>query len=344
MRTLRLLLALSALAVFPIACGGDDAPDRPATQDDPSGGELTIYSGREKDLAGPLIERFQRQTNVDVEVRYADSAELAATILEEGDNSPADVFFSQDAGALGALGQEERLAKLDAEVLRRVPRRFRSARGDWVGASGRARIVAYDKRAVREADLPPSILDLTARRWRGKLGWAPTNASFQTFVTAMRLELGEDRTRRWLEGILANDVQTYEGNTPIRDAIASGEIELGLINHYYVAEAVAEEGADYPVGVHVPEGDIGALVNAAGAGILAGAEHGAEAARFVRFLLSTEAQRYFAQETKEYPLVAGVRADASLVALADIDQPDVDLNRLTDLQGTVSLLQDVGAL
>ena len=194
-------------------------------------------------------------------------------------------------------------------------------------------------------ELPRSVLDLTDPEWKGKIGWAPTNASFQAFVTALRVTRGEDVARDWLEGIQDNDVQSFESNIPVRDAIANGEIEVGLINHYYVAEAVAQEGRDYPVGIfQPPDGDIGSLVNVAGIGILKSSDRKPAAERFVRFLLSAQAQRFFAATTKEYPIAAGVKADPSLTPLQDIDQPDVDLARLDDLQGTVELLQETGAL
>ena len=309
------------------------------------GGELTIYSGREQDLVGPLLDRFAREEGVDIKVRYGGTPELAATINEEGDASPADVFFSQDAGALGTLQGERRLAKLPREVIGAVDRRFRSPRGDWVGVSGRARVIAYNREELKESELPRSVLGLSSGRWKGRVGWAPTNASFQSFVTALRKTEGEDRAERWLRDMRDNDVQVYENNVAIRDAVAKGEIDVGLINHYYVAQARADEGPDYPVGIYVPPGgDPGALVNAAGAAVLASSDASDDAERFVRFLLSREAQRYFADQTKEYPLASGVKPEPGLIPLARIEQPDVDLSDLADLQGTVDLLERTGVL
>lgn len=180
------------------------------------------------------------------------------------------------------------------------------------------------------------------------MGWAPTNASFQAFVTAMRKADGDDKARAWLEGMKANDAQAYEKNSLIRDAIDDGEVEVGLINHYYVLEAIEEGGgdaADYPVKLHFfPGGDVGSLVNAAGAGILKSSENQEAAARFVDYVLSPESQRYFADEVKEYPLVSGVQADPALPKLDSIEQPDVDLGDLDDLQGTLEMLQETKVL
>ena len=332
----RVLLATALLALAGLSgCGFGGGGD----------GELTIYSGRQQDLVGPLLERYAKEEGVDIKVRYGGTPELAATINEEGDNSPADVFFSQDAGALGALQNEGRLAKLPGDLLDRVDERFRSRNGDWVGVSGRARIVAFDKNSLEESDLPSSVLGFTAERWKGKVGWAPTNASFQSFVTALRKTEGADAAEDWLRGMKDNDTQVYENNVAIRDAVAKGEIEVGLINHYYVAEAVAEEGADYPVGVFEPPGgDPGALVNVAGAAVIEGSEHEDAAREFIAFLLSREGQEYFADETKEYPLAAGVEAEPGLIPLDSIRQPDVDLSDLDDLEGTVDLLEKTGVL
>ena len=222
---------------------------------------------------------------------------------------------------------------------------FRGLPGAWVGVSGRARIVAFDKNSLEESDLPSSVLGFTDDRWKAKLGWAPTNASFQSFVTALRKTEGEAAAEEWLREMKDNDAQVYENNVAIRDAVANGEIEVGLINHYYVAEAVAEEGDDYPVGVfEPPAGDPGALVNVAGAGVIRGSDNEDAAREFIEFLLSREAQEYFAEETKEYPLTAGVDAEAGLLPLGSIEQPDVDLSDLDDLEGTVDLLEKTEVL
>ena len=310
-----------------------------------SGGEdLVVYSGRDQELVAPLLERYVEETGTDLRVRYGGGSELAATIIEEGSRSPADVFFSQDAGALGALEKRGLLERLPGEELDRVGRRYRSAKGAWVGTSARARVVAYNRERVRRSELPRSIFGFADSRWKGRLGWAPTNASFQAFVTAMRKTEGEDATRRWLEDVRENDVQAYENNTAIRDAIARGEIDAGFINHYYVTQARAEEGADYPVELHFPQGgDPGSLVNVAGAAMVKGADE-ETAADFIGFLLERESQEYFARETKEYPLAGGAKADPSLRPLETIEQPDVDLSDLDDLQGTLDRLEETGAL
>jgi iron(III) transport system substrate-binding protein len=344
----RALLAVGALALAlaaaPVAAQSPSAAPV-ASAPDLSGTALTIYSGRSESLVGPLLEQFEAATGATVEARYGDSAELAALLLEEGDRSPADVFFSQDAGALGAVSAAGLLAPLDAETVALVPEGFRAADGTWVGTSGRARVLAYSTERLTDGDLPPSVLDLTDPAWKGRIGWAPTNASLQAFVTALRVLQGDEAARAWLEGILANEPVVYEGNTQAVEGIAAGEVDVALVNHYYLLRLIAENGDSYPVANHFfPAGDPGALVNVAGAGALASSDTPDAAAAFVAWLLGPEAESYVATSTFEYPLAGDVAADPRLPDLAAIGSPLVDLAQLADLQGTVALMQEVGAL
>lgn len=304
-----------------------------------------MYSGRSEELVGPIIERFEEESGVDVEVRYGDTAELAATLLEEGQNSPADLYFAQDAGALGAVSDEGLLRPLPEDVVQRVEERFRDPNDRWVGVSGRARVVAYNTEALSEEDLPASILDFTDPEWEGKIGWAPTNGSFQAFVTALRLIEGEEVAREWLEGIQANDPRVYENNLAILEGVVSGEIEVGFVNHYYLFQLMKERGGDIEArNYYLRNGDPGALVNVAGIGILNTADSSAEAEQFLDFMLSEEAQQYFANETFEYPLIEGVPINEELVPLSEIEAPNIELGNLDDLEGTLDLLRETGVL
>jgi iron(III) transport system substrate-binding protein len=306
---------------------------------------LTVYSGRNEAFVGPVIERFQQETGVTVEVRYAGTAELAATIFEEGRNSPADVFLAQDAGALGALAQAGLFSKLPEEILERVEPRFRNPEGLWVGVTGRARVLAYNTERVSADELPRSVFELTDERWRGRVGWAPTNGSFQAFVTAMRLVHGDDVTRDWLRGMIENGVQEYPNNSSQVEAVGRGEIDLALVNHYYLFRFLAERGEAFPVRNHyLADADIGSMINVSGAGILVSSDQLELAERFVAYLLSTEAQQHFANAVFEYPLVEGIDTDPRLLPLAEIETPELDLSNLDDLEGTLELLQEVGAL
>ncbi len=303
---------------------------------------ITLYSGRSQHLLQPLLDRFSEDTGIEVQVRYGGTSEMAATILEEGNRSPADVFFAQDAGALGALAAAGIFRPLPPELTNRVDARFRSPDHLWVGLSGRARVIAYNTHAVSPDELPASIDDLRDPRWRERIGWAPLNASFQAFVTALRVERGEEGAREWLMAVAANRPRVYARNTAILNAVAAGEVDLGLVNHYYLHTMQAERGGSLPVKNHTPPA--GTLVNVAGAGILRTTTRFAEAEQLLSYLLSEPAQRYFSDETYEYPLAEGVPASPLLPDLVEIPVPALDLNRLEDLDGTLRLLQELGIL
>lgn len=304
-----------------------------------------MYSGRSESLAGPLLEQFADDTGIDIRVRYGETAELAAQILEEGGNSPADVFFAQDAGALGALAAEGRLTTVPPALLERVPEAYRSPEGAWAGVSGRARVVAYNTDRIDPEELPDSILDFTDPPWDGRIGWAPTNGSFQAFVTALRLLEGEDAARAWLEGIKANHPTDYPDNGAALQGVADGEVDVAFINHYYLFRFLAEQGEDFGArNYYLRGGDVGALVNVAGAGILETTDHLQDAERFIDYLLSNDAQEYFANETHEYPLIEGIETDPDLPPLAELEPPAINLGDLSDLEGTLDLLRETGVL
>lgn len=309
------------------------------------GGQVTVYSGRGQDLVQPILDRFSEQTGIEVRVRYGDTAELAAAILEEGSNSPADVYYGQDAGALGALALNGMTRQIPESTLERVDARFRSPDGHWVGSSGRARTVIYNTDQLDESDLPDSILDYADPQWENMLGWAPTNGSFQAWVTALRLIEGEDVARAWLEDIHALNPLVYSGNTPIVGAAMSGEVAAGFVNHYYLYREQAEAGGD--VGAEnyfFRDGDIGGLINVAGTAILEPSRNVEQAEMLVDFLLQEEAQEYFATETFEYPLAAGIEPAAEIPTLEELQTPDIDLSNLEDLEATLALIQEVGLI
>ena len=307
---------------------------------------LTVYSGRSQSLVHPLLEAFGEYTGVDIRVKYGGSASTAATILEEGNNTPADVVFLQDPGSLGSLAAAGMLADLPQATLDKVDPRLRDPNGRWVGTSGRARTIIYNTEAINpQTDLPPSILDFTKEEWRGRVGWAPRNGSFQSFVTALRLQLGEDAARQWLEGMKDNDAQEYPNNTSIVQAAANGEVDIGFVNHYYLERFLEEHGEGFEArNYYIGNGDPGALVLVAGAGILEASDNKATAQEFVDFLLSEPAQQYFTSDAKEYPVAAGVEPEGDLPPIESLDPPDVDLGSLGDLQGSIDLLRDVGVL
>lgn len=308
---------------------------------------LTVYSGRNESLIGPILAQFTEDTGIETEILYGGTSAVANQILTEGANSPADVFIAQDGGALGALAAAGMLHKLpDATIDRVANPAFVSPAGLWTGLSGRARVFVYSPELLAEhgLELPNSILDLTGEEWRGLVGWAPTNASFVANVTAMRVLLGDEETADWLAGMIANGVQAYPKNTPIVQATIDGEVVGGLVNHYYLFRFLAEDPNITATLHFFPGGDLGSLINVAGAGILKSTDQPYEALALVDYLLSDAAQEYFARRTYEYPLAATVDPSVDLPALADIETPDIDLSDLADLQNTLEMIEESGAL
>ena len=329
-RAAALILALGLIAA---ACSTDDS------------GTLTVYSGRSEDLIQPLIDRFQEDSGINVTVRYAGSADLAATILEEGDSSPADVFFAQDPASLGAIALDGRFATLPDDMLEKVPATFSDSDGMWVGISGRARVVVYDSTVVDPTTLPPTEDGLTAPEWAGRVGIAPTNGSFLAFVAAKILLNGEAATLAWLEGMAANRAPTFPKNSAIVTAVNGGQVESGLVNHYYLLRALAEDPDAVGRNHFFTTPSAGSLVMPAGAGILASSAHSDEASEFVAFLLSSDAQTYFADETFEYPLVPGIAANSQLPPIDTIPAPELDLSLLaTTLDTATDLVARAGLL
>ncbi|MCL5425782.1 MAG: iron ABC transporter substrate-binding protein [Gammaproteobacteria bacterium] len=311
-----------------------------------SAADLTLYSGRGESMVEPIIAQFEKETGISVNVRYGDTAQLAVLIQEEGDRSPADLYWGQDAGAMGAISQAGLLAELPEDIYQDLPTIYTSETGNWVASSGRARVIAYSPERVEEDELPESIFDLTDEQYEGRVGWAPTNGSFQSFITAMRLEHGEEETREWLEGMRDNGAVTFRNNGTQVEGIAGGEVDFGLVNNYYLPRFKATD-SEYPVEqAFFADGDIGNLVNVAGIAVLESSENQEAAVEFIRFLLSPAAQQYFTGNVYEYPVTRNVIQNP---ILEDFDRllevsPQIDLDDLEDLEGTLNLLRDVNLL
>ncbi|WP_091461373.1 iron ABC transporter substrate-binding protein [Micromonospora inyonensis] len=340
-KRLNVLLAAALAGLLSLAaCGGGDESD----PGKPGDKRLTIYSGRSETLVKPVLEKFEKSSGITVDVRYGTTAQMAAQLLEEGERSPADAFFAQDAGALGAVTKAGQLAILPQEVLDRVPAAYRASGGQWIGVSGRSRVLAYNTDQVPQDQLPKSVLELTDPRWKGKIGVAPTNGSFQAFVTALRVQHGDAKAKEFLTGLKANEPQIRENNVQIVADIDAGKLAVGLVNHYYVYELAKERGGTpetLKARLHFfPNGDTGGLVNAAGIGLLKRAGSDPDARALVDYLLGTEAQTYFATQTFEYPLAAGVPAAPGLPELTALEAPKIDLNDLDTLDATVAMIKE----
>jgi len=334
-----MLMGLLSAAAAAIVCGAFAAPL--AAED-----TLTLYSGRSKSLVDPIIERFSKETGIKVAVKYGNTSQLSLALAQEGKRSPADVFWAQDAGALESLAKAKMFAELPKAFFEPVMENFKTADLTWVATSGRSRVLAYSTARVTKESLPKSVFDLTDAKWKGKIGWAPANASFQAFVTAMRSQHGEEKTLAWLKGMIANEPKSYPKNTPIVEALAAGEIDLGLPNHYYLL-GMKKEKPDLPVGqTFFEKGDIGNLVFVAGAGVLASSSHPEAARKFVQYLLSEPAQQFFTTEVNEYPVVESIKPGSQLLDMAALKAaaPKVKLEDLADMAGTLKMLKGLGLI
>ena len=337
------LAAVVAAVVALVAVGGTAAGAAEPGQKKP-GGTVTVYSGRNEALVKPLLDEFEADTGIDVEVRYGDSGALASQLLTEADATPADVFVSQDAGALGVLAKEKLFSKLPARSLTAVPDEYAAKDGTWVGTSGRVRVLVYNPTL---APKPPTTIDeVVDPKWKGRIGYAPTNASWQAFVTGLRVLRGEVKAEKWLRAFKANEPKAYANNGAVRDAVDSGQLAFGLVNHYYLWQRIVQEGEANVTArnQYMAAGDPGGLVNVAGVGILKPTDNKRAAQALVDYLLAKEGQAYFAETTFEYPLSAGVQPSVKLPKLATLEPPAVDLADLDTLAATQELLVKTGLL
>lgn len=338
---IRIITPLLALSLLAAACGDDSSSD--ADSSTGTAESITLYSGRSPELIDPLLDAFTEATGIAVNARYGDSAELALLIQTEGDGSPADVFISQSPGALGLLAGEDRLEPLDQSLVDLVPDGFAASDGMWVGLTGRVRVLVYNADLVDPADLPASVLDLTDPAYAGRVGVAPTNGSFQDFVTAMRNELGDPATLEWLEAMADNGSPNYPKNSAIVEAVGRGEVEMGLVNHYYNLRALEADPSLPSVNHFLPAGDLGSLVIVTGGAVLDSSEAPVTGQELLTWLLSEEAQTTFAAETQEYPLLPGIDAPSGLPGLTGFAADTIDYDLLGDgLTGTVELIRESG--
>jgi iron(III) transport system substrate-binding protein len=319
--------------------GRDDLGGTPIEELPDLEGELTVYSGRNPFLVGRLVDDLEAYyENFSLDVRDGGSTELVNTIVTEQSGTNADVFYTVNAGSLGALASKGRTRTLSKDLRSQVRTEFHTT--DWIGTSGRARTIPYNTNAVSKSDLYSDIQQY-ADEPPGDLGWAPSYGSCQAFLTAMRLLEGKQTTREWLEGVLDAGIAAYPDEFAVCTAIANGEIDLGFTNHYYI-QRVLDESPDAPIATSFTGGDAGAVFNVAGAAVVDQADDPALAENFLRHLLSRQAQDYFARKTFEYPLVNGVDPIGDLPSIDELDVPDLDLSKLSDLEPTIDLMRDVG--
>lgn len=332
--------AMSACVLSACSSSDDDNGDDP----------LVIYSARGQDQVEELVDQFEEQTDIEVEVYYDDDYGIGR-VLEEADagDVQADIFWSQDAGSLAVLADEGVTQTLPEEITSQVDPAFTAPNGEWVGLTGRIRTFVYNTELIDEADVPDNVAAFADPEWEGRIELPPTNATFQAFVTALRQVEGEEAARAWLEGVAANlpDGARPGNNNETIDRVEAGEVEVGLVNHYYLYQRVdaEDDGWDGLASRNkvAEAGDLGSMVNVTGVAALTNDERALE---FIEFLLSEQAQNWFAESSFEYPLLEGAVAPEDLPPLEDFVEVNArfDLNDLSDLEATEDLLIEVGLL
>ncbi|MEE9452073.1 MAG: extracellular solute-binding protein, partial [Gammaproteobacteria bacterium] len=303
---------------------------------------LVVYSGRSEALIGPLLKQFERDSGISLDVRYNSTAPLATQILQEGDNTPADVVFFQESGYLDLLAEETLLLPLDPSLLEQVDVRYRDDEGYWIGTSARLRVLAYNTDLLTPEQLPETLQDLADEQWRDKIGWALSNASTQAHLSALRELWGEEALTEWLLAIKANQPKRYASNAQILNAVANQEIAIGWLNHYYLYRLkqqrpdLAVANYDFPA-----QGQAGNLMISAGAGILASTEKADLAQQFIAYLIAAPGQTYFTEEDFEYPTQSGFPVNTALPSLDDISLTEVPQSVLVDVVPTIQLLESL---
>lgn len=340
--TALLALALTGCPSERPSAGAAAAPDEATAEPSATPTTLVVYCGRGEGLVGSFLSAYDEgHPEVVLDVRYNKTPALASQVQAEGAECPADVIWLQDSGFLGALAEGGRLAPLPEDVLARVEPRFREAGGRWVGVTGRLRVLVYDEARTQPSELPRTLAELTEPKWKGKVGWAPANASFQAHLSALRHMWGEERAAEWLRAFQANEPARYPKNGPQVLAVARGEVTLGWVNHYYrhklKADAPTVRNYSFPAA-----GDAGNVLMVAGIAARAGSPHQAQAVALVRWLLEAETQARFAQETFEYPLVAGVPTHPDVRPLSEVGLAPVEQVHLADVAPTLELLEQLG--
>ena len=324
----------TAAAIYGGTCAGSN------------GREVTVYSGRTENLIGPTLEAFACETGTEVAVRWGSSTDLALLLAEEGDRTTADVFLSRSPGPVGFLESDALLGSIDADVLALVEPESRSKSGTWVGFSGRKRVLVHNIDAVPANDLPESVFDLTDERYRGRVAIPATNGSFVDWFTVFRDLYGSDVASQWLNDMVANDARYYPNNRSIVEAAGRGEIDMGLVNHYYQYQEAAAAGDRHRAANHdLADDDIGSLLIITAATITASSDNGQAANDLIAYLLSEPVQRYFSQQTFEYPLAAGVEPADILPPLKALEIGSVDFDALGGgFAETIALIEASGIL
>jgi iron(III) transport system substrate-binding protein len=307
--------------------------------------ELVVYNAQHEDLVAAMLKGFAKDTGIDVTLRNGSDFELANQIVQEGSASPADVFLTENSPAMTLVSDKGLFARLDDDTMAQVPAAYVSSKKDWIGFAARSTVLAYNTRSVPKAHLPASIMDMADPKWKGKVGIAPSGADFQAIVSAVVAVEGQAKAQAWLRGLQEN-AKIYRNNVAILSAVNSGEIEAGIIYHYYWYQDQAESG-DNSENVQLEffgHQDPGAFLSTSGAGVLTSSKHSEDAQKLVNYLTGKQGQQALVDSNAlEYPLGNGIAANPKLTPLSELDPPKVDIGTLDGPQ-VVTMMQQAGLL
>jgi iron(III) transport system substrate-binding protein len=335
--TLQLLLA------FGTAAAGAAVAIAPAAAQDSAG--IVVYNAQHESLGKAWIDGFTKETGIKVTIRNGSDTEFANQIIQEGDNSPADVFLTENSPAMTLVDSKGLFAPVDADTLAQVPETFKSANGKWIGVAARSTVFAYDKTKLKEADLPKSMLDLADPKWKGRWAASPTGADFQAIVSALLELKGEDETAKWLKALKEN-ATFYKGNSVAMKAVNAGQVEGAVIYHYYWFgdQAKTAENSKNVALHYFRNQDPGAFVSISGGGVLASSKHQKEAQAFLKYVTGKGGQAILRDgDSFEYAVGTGDASNPKLVPLADLQAPKVEPSKLnsakvTELMTTAGIL------
>lgn len=340
------LAAATATLLALSACSGTPSGNASgASTAGASGDGIVVYNAQHENLTGAWVEAFTKETGIKVTLRNGDDLEMSNQLSEEGKNSPADVFLTENSPAMVRIASAGLLAPVDQATLSQVPAQYRPSTGDWTGIAARSTVLAYNKNKLSEGQAPKSLLDLADASWKGRIGASTGGADFQAIVSAMLALKGEDATQKWLEAAKTN-FKSYKDDTPVLAGVNAGEVDAGILYHYYSFVDQAQTGENSKnVGLHYFKNqDPGAFVSVSGGAVLASSKKQAQAQQFLKFITGKEGQQVLQNgDSFEYTVGSDVPANSKLVPLKDLQAPSVDPAKLNSEKVT-ELMTKVGLL